>query len=150
MSKSLKQKSIVVFFDHFDEVQFNSHTDSGLERMIQQLVWLLPNVLFVFSGRDRLSWAQEESCNANLWKNGSNDWPNLVEGVSEDPRQHLVESLSSKDVIEFLDKTLVSHEFNATELTEIADTSNGYPYHLDLIVRGMQQFARPVNQTSRI
>ncbi|MER5359035.1 hypothetical protein [Streptomyces sp. NPDC002785] len=44
----------VVLLDTFEDTA-DRHRD--LERLLQRLVWLMPNVFFILAGRSRLQWA---------------------------------------------------------------------------------------------
>jgi hypothetical protein len=47
----------VALLDTFEDVGDRTHRD--LERRLQRVVWLMPNVLFVVTGRNRLQWADQ-------------------------------------------------------------------------------------------
>ena len=118
---------LIVFLDHLEEME------PQLELMIQQIVWLLPNVLFVSSGRNHLRWSSTKA--AGLFRNGPTNWPLLVKGATEEPRQHRVGALSLEDTTSFLNSALVDHSLSSEDFERIADASGGYPYHLDLMVQ---------------
>ncbi|MFG2833242.1 hypothetical protein ACGFWI_38420 [Streptomyces sp. NPDC048434] len=47
----------VILLDAFEEIGDRTHRD--LERLLQRVVWLMPNAFFVVTGRSRLQWADE-------------------------------------------------------------------------------------------
>jgi hypothetical protein len=49
----------VILLDTFEDVGDRTHRD--LERLIQRVVWLMPNCFFVVTGRSRLQWAARRS-----------------------------------------------------------------------------------------
>ncbi|WP_406486511.1 hypothetical protein [Streptomyces sp. NBC_01563] len=65
----------VVLLDTFEDTGDRTHRD--LERLLQRVVWLMPNVLFVITGRSRLQWA-EEGLQGQLDWTGPSAWPGLA------------------------------------------------------------------------
>jgi hypothetical protein len=61
----------VVLLDTFEEVGDRTHR--GVERLIQRMAWLMPNVLFVITSRNRLQWDDEHL-------EGQLDWAGRVIG----------------------------------------------------------------------
>lgn len=47
----------MVLLDTFEDVGDRTHRE--MERLLQRVVWLTPNVLFVLTGRSRLEWAED-------------------------------------------------------------------------------------------
>jgi hypothetical protein len=140
LSKRLKGRfQVTVFMDTFEDV--TPGTQRNFERLLQRLVWLMPNVLFVLSGRNRLDWAEPTSAGEVTWS-GPMSWPGLVIGAASEPTQHLVGYLSEDDCAKFLrmrlqsgDRPVIPEGIRA----HIARESEGYPLYLDMaIVRYMQ------------
>ncbi|MFD7734561.1 ATP/GTP-binding protein [Kitasatospora phosalacinea] len=65
----------VVLLDTFEDVGDRTHRD--LERLVQRVVWLMPNALFVVTGRSRLQWA-DGALQGQLDYTGSAAWPQLA------------------------------------------------------------------------
>lgn len=130
---------VTTFIDTFEDVARGAHRN--FERLVQRLVWLMPNVLFVISGRNRLEWAELTSAGEVGWS-GPNYWPGLTTGVASEPSQHLVEHLSQDDCAKFLAMRLRDggHPAIPEEIrTQIARESGGYPLYLDLAVTRYMQ-----------
>jgi hypothetical protein len=123
-----------VFFDTFEDV---THADQRrFERLINRLVWLMPNVLFIISTRSRLDWG-DPSAEGQLDFAGPARWPGLVPGSAGEPSQHLVGYLSEEDSDKFLRQRLRRGGGAAIPeavRTRIAHDSEGYPLYLDLAI----------------
>lgn len=132
---------VAVFLDTFEDVAHGEQR--RLERLLNRLIWLMPNVLFVISTRNRLDWA-EEATSGQLDRTGPVAWPGLVRGSAEEPAQHLVGYLSTDDAARFLRERLRrdGNPVIPAELRErIAQDSDGYPLYLDLAVTRYLQLA---------
>ncbi|MGI9001679.1 MAG: tetratricopeptide repeat protein [Pseudonocardia sp.] len=125
----------VAFFDTFEVV--TNRTTRDLERNIQRIAFVMPNVLFVITGRNRLDWA-ELSPPAELDYVGVSRWPQLsITNLSLEPRQHLVGFLSQTDCDEYLRSALTQDQIPAMSQAirmRIAEGSSGLPLYLDLSV----------------
>ena len=122
----------VVFIDNFELAR----TSDEREAQVQRLVFLLPNVLFVLTGRDRLTWA-EASHGGHLDYVGPSRWPGLVASVDFEPRQHLLDYLSAQDCDVYLRSALIEDGEPAmpAEIRErVVTGSAGLPLYLDLAV----------------
>ncbi|MFF1797921.1 ATP/GTP-binding protein, partial [Kitasatospora sp. NPDC058263] len=64
----------VVLLDTFEDT--GDRTNRDLERLIQRVVWLMPNALFIITGRSRLQWA-DEALQGQLDYTGPAAWPQL-------------------------------------------------------------------------
>ncbi|MFB9686004.1 hypothetical protein [Amycolatopsis plumensis] len=134
---------LVVFVDTFEEA------NREFERYLQRLVWLMPNVFFVITGRNRLTWADDDVDGVFDWA-GPVSWPGLAAGSEGDPRQHLVGALSPHDSDRFLRDRL--RQDNSPLIAEdirerIVANAHGLPLYLDLSVMRYLQFyedRRPV------
>lgn len=125
----------VVFLDTFESVATLENRE--FERWIQRSAFLMPNVLFVIAGRNRLDWADLTSTD-ELDYVGTERWPYLHAGHADaDPRQHLVGYLSMTDTDSYLRTVLTDNDAPAIpeEIRErIAVASGGLPLYLDLAV----------------
>lgn len=125
---------MVVFIDTFEDV--GTRSNRHLERYLQRLVWLMPNVFFVVTGRNRLEWADIDLVGELDWV-GPVSWPGLAIGTTEDPRQHLVGALSEHDSDRFLRDRLRRNgvPLIGPEMRErIVSNAHGLPLYLDLCV----------------
>jgi hypothetical protein len=140
---------VAVFFDTFEDL--TQGDQRRLEQMLNRLVWLLPNVLFVISSRNRLEWGDSDSA-GRFWRGGPVAWPGLSGSAPDLPGQHLVGHLSARDAGLFLRSRL--RRDGAAVIPEalrdqIARDSDGYPLYLDLAVaRYVQLSADGVQPTS--
>ncbi len=125
---------VVIFLDTWEDLQRGSSGKGGLEDLVTRLVYLMPNVLFVVLGRDRLDWASEHK-RASLTFSGTGCWPGLATGVTHDPTQHLLGGLGWEDRERYLVNCRV---LDGTPLIRepvrraISEASEGLPYFLDL------------------
>lgn len=125
----------VFFLDTFENLGDGDSRE--VERLIQRTAFLMPNVLFVITGRHRLDWG-DLSTPDRLDYVGSARWPSLNAAHSgADPRQHLVGYLSDEDAETYLSQA-VSHEGQPVISRQIRDrvvaASDGFPLYLDLAV----------------
>lgn len=127
---------LVVFLDTFEAI--SDRADRELERQVQRIVFLLPQVLFVITTRNRLDWA-ELSSTSELDYVGVARWPQLHRRNSEmEPRQHLVGALSGTDCDDYLHNVLRNEDgsptLDANLRAAIIRGSAGLPLYLDLSV----------------
>ncbi|MEU9062420.1 ATP/GTP-binding protein [Streptomyces sp. NPDC048430] len=134
------QVTPVVLLDSFEEIGGRSARD--FERLLQRIVYLMPNVFFVITGRDRLQWA-EEGVQGQLDWTGPTTWPGLAGHVpgarthgGPPARQILIGDLSPEDCDDHLARRLSSSSgepLMGPELREaITARSHGLPLYLDL------------------
>ncbi|MFG1723195.1 hypothetical protein ACGFII_31710 [Micromonospora chalcea] len=139
---------LVVFVDTFEQV--GSRSDRDLERLIQRMVWLMPNALFVVTGRNRLDWDDPGLADRLDWT-GAVSWPGLAAGMVSEPRQHLVGFLSPRDCDQYLRTRLVRGEQPAIPgdiRQRIVANSRGLPLYLDLsVMRFLHLLSRPQAMT---
>ncbi|MBV9012532.1 MAG: hypothetical protein JO272_10865 [Pseudonocardiales bacterium] len=125
----------IVLWDTFEEV--SSRNTRDLERWLQRSVFLMPNVLFVVTGRNRVDWADLVRTD-ELDFVGTQRWPNLTAGyLGDEPRQHLVGYLSPKDADGYLAAALTQGEQPAISQgirQRIVAAAAGLPLYLDLAV----------------
>lgn len=90
----------------------------------------------MIAGRNRLRWHEDEDDSAPETA-GLHCWPGLAEGVTDEPRQHLVGVLSDTDADAFLSRFLTKEgEVLLTEdvRRHVIDVSSGLPLFLDLAI----------------
>ncbi|GAA2522858.1 ATP/GTP-binding protein [Streptomyces longisporus] len=130
----------VILLDTFEDTG-DRHRDT--ERLLQRLVWLMPNAFFVVSGRNRLPWANP-ALQGQLDYTGPEAWPGLTPTQQPAPtagqggtRQHLIGDLSPRDCDDHLARRLTQdgQPLISPEIREvITERSHGLPLHLDLAV----------------
>ncbi|MGA4846579.1 ATP/GTP-binding protein [Streptomyces sp. G5(2025)] len=135
-----KKITPVILLDTFEDTA-DRHRD--LERLLQRLVWLMPNCFFVISGRSRLQWA-ESALHGQLDYTGPAAWPGLATTAVAVPaprhgtpggRQHLVGDLSPEDCEDHLTRRLAKDGrplISPAIRSVITGRSHGLPLHLDL------------------
>ncbi|MEW1551838.1 tetratricopeptide repeat protein [Streptomyces tsukubensis] len=131
----------VVLLDTFEDTA-DRHRD--LERLLQRLVYLMPNVLFVISGRSRLAWA-DPALHGQLDWTGPTAWPGLTPGTGAGGRQYLIGDLSPEDCDGYLARRLVQDGeplIGANIRDRISARSHGLPLHLDLAVARFLEIRR--------
>jgi hypothetical protein len=136
----------VVLLDTFEEVGDRTHRD--LERLIQRIVWLMPNALFVITGRNRLQW-DDERLDGQLDWTGPAAWPRLAPGATAEPRQHRVGYLSAQDCEAYLSRRLTRDGepvMASGTRHEIVRRSHGLPLYLDLAVMRYLDLLRRTGQ----
>ncbi|MFJ4972788.1 ATP/GTP-binding protein [Streptomyces sp. NPDC088755] len=153
-----KKVAPVILLDTFEDVGDRTHRD--LERLIQRVVWLMPNCFFVITSRSRLQWA-EPALQGQLDYTGPTAWPGLTapSGPGALPqargalpgvgpvggRQVLVGDFAPEDCDDYLARRL---EADGTPLIPepvrdvITRRSHGLPLYLDLSVMRFLEFRR--------
>ncbi|MFB7825318.1 ATP/GTP-binding protein [Streptomyces hydrogenans] len=153
-----KKVTPVILLDTFEDVGDRTHRD--LERLIQRVVWLMPNCFFVITGRARLQWA-EPALQGQLDYTGPAAWPGLAvssrpggiphaRGILPDTapvrgRQVLVGDFAPEDCNDYLARRLHA---DGTPLIPspvrdvIAARSHGLPLYLDLAVMRFLELRR--------
>ncbi|MDR2378177.1 MAG: hypothetical protein LBD70_01945 [Bifidobacteriaceae bacterium] len=126
---------VVIFLDTFEQV--TGKLSVSFQNYLQRLVYLMPNVLFVVTGRNRLDWA-ERADGAELDYAGQRSWPLLHHSNSTvEPRQHLVGYLSDVDAESYLRTALTRDGEPAIAEPirhRIVEGARGLPLYLDLSV----------------
>ncbi|MGY0466827.1 ATP/GTP-binding protein [Kitasatospora sp. cg17-2] len=147
----------VVLLDGFEDVGDRTHRD--LERLVQRVVWLMPNAFFVVTGRSRLQWA-DPALQGQLDWTGPAAWPHLTlpasppvpgartapdsngdgddGGVGTGGRQILIGDFSPEDCDDHLARRLTAADgrplIGDSIRAVITVRSHGLPLHLDLAV----------------
>ncbi|MGY1503741.1 hypothetical protein ACW4TU_45520 (plasmid) [Streptomyces sp. QTS52] len=137
----------VVLLDTFEDTG-DRHRDT--ERLLQRLVWLMPNVFFVISGRNRLPWA-DPALQGQLDCTGPDAWPGLAARPGQPARaaggerQHLIGDFSPPDCDAYLARRL-THDgrplIGPGIRTVVTERSHGLPLHLDLAVARFLEIRR--------
>ncbi|MGW8065896.1 ATP/GTP-binding protein [Streptomyces ziwulingensis] len=147
-----KRLTPVVLLDTFEDTA-DRHRD--FERLLQRLVWLMPNVFFVIGGRSRLQWA-DPALHGQLDWTGPAAWPGLASAPSSltvpqpraagsGARQFLIGDLSPEDCEAHLARRLVQdgQPLIAADIrAAITARSHGLPLHLDLAVSRFLEIRR--------
>ncbi|MCF3105453.1 ATP/GTP-binding protein [Streptomyces roseoverticillatus] len=139
----------VILFDTFEDIGDRTHRD--FERLLQRVVWLMPNALFIISGRARLQWA-DEGLQGQLDFTGPLAWPGLAardippaHTAAVGGRQVLVGDFAPEDCDDYLARRLsrdgqplISPDIRAV----ITARSHGLPLHLDLAISRFLELRR--------
>lgn len=144
-----KKKTVpVVLLDTFEDTG-DRHRDT--ERLLQRLVWLMPNCFFVIGGRDRLAWA-DEALQGQLDYTGPASWPGLAARAGQPARaaggtrQHLIGDFSEQDCDTYLARRLTQEDgqplIGPDIRAVITRRSHGLPLHLDLAVARFLELRR--------
>ncbi|WP_323181428.1 hypothetical protein [Streptomyces sp. NBC_00154] len=141
----------VILLDTFEDTGDRTHRD--LERLLQRVVWLMPNAFFLVTGRSRLQWA-DEGLQGQLDWTGPSAWPGLAAHDIPVPRhaagvghgrQILIGDFSPEDCKDYLARRL-THDgrplISESLRTVIADRSHGLPLYLDLAVMRFLEIRR--------
>ncbi|MEU7596540.1 ATP/GTP-binding protein [Streptomyces sp. NPDC039022] len=141
----------VVLLDTFEDTGDRTHRD--LERLIQRVVWLMPNAFFIITGRSRLQWA-DAALEGQLDWTGPQAWPGLdapaVPHARTAPdvgrtRQVLIGDFSPEDCDDYLARRLTRDDepLIGAELRQvITRRSHGLPLYLDLAVMRFLEIRR--------
>jgi hypothetical protein len=124
---------VVIFFDTWEMLQGNRDELGSVEDTVNRIVYLMPNVLFVISGRQMLTWADSRR-RIGLKYAGPEHWPELVPDRPQ-CRQYLLGHLSPEDSDNYLQRRLSVNGSAAIPLhvrARIVASSEGLPLYLDL------------------
>lgn len=149
-----KKVTPVILLDTFEDVGDRTHRD--MERLLQRVVWLMPNAFFVITGRSRLQWA-DSALQGQLDYTGPAAWPGLVAhdipparttsalGGRGRGRQVLIGDFSPEDCDDYLARRLArdGRPLISDEIRQvITDRSHGLPLYLDLSVMRFLEIRR--------
>ncbi|WP_344317898.1 ATP/GTP-binding protein [Streptomyces javensis] len=141
----------VILLDTFEDTGDRTHRD--LERLIQRVVWLMPNAFFVITGRSRLQWG-DEALQGQLDFTGPAAWPGLVAhdipaarttSPTGSRRQVLIGDFSPEDCDDYLAHRLSrdGQPLIGPRVREvITRRSHGLPLYLDLSVMRFLELRR--------
>ncbi|WP_025351590.1 hypothetical protein [Nocardia nova] len=121
---------IVAFIDTFERL-LDDPRHTG-EFALNDLIWRMPNVLFVITGRSLVDWYDDTR--TKLPARGRRAWPGLVPGATDEPRQHLVGKLATEDCLRIIrsGRQLYGLDISDAVAGELALASDGLPQYLDL------------------
>jgi hypothetical protein len=121
---------VVVFVDTVERLRLDPRRIG--EKRLNQLVWNMPNVLFIMTGRNLLDWF--DGRRTDLHKVGKSVWPGLVPGATTDPRQHLVGKLSPSDTRKVIQLGREKYQVPISDqvVEDLVTASGGLPKYLDL------------------
>jgi hypothetical protein len=125
---------VVIFLDTWETVQANRREPGGVEDALSRLVYLMPNVLFVVTGRSQLTWGDEDRA-VDLKYAGPDCWPGLAGRSGGARDQRLLGALSTEDCDRYLRQRLVVDGRPAIPAgirERIIGGSEGLPLYLDL------------------
>ncbi|MDQ0847750.1 ATP/GTP-binding protein [Streptomyces sp. V1I6] len=149
-----KKVTPVILLDTFEDVGDRTHRD--MERLLQRVVWLMPNAFFVITGRSRLQWA-DTALQGQLDYTGAAAWPGLVAydipsarsasapGGRGRGRQVLIGDFSPEDCDDYLARRLArdGQPLISDEIRQvITGRSHGLPLYLDLSVMRFLEIRR--------
>ncbi|MEV0357721.1 hypothetical protein AB0H71_16845 [Nocardia sp. NPDC050697] len=120
----------IAFIDTFERLLADPRRCD--EAAMNELVWRMPNVLFVVTGRNSVDW--HDDTRANLFVAGRSAWPGLVPGAVDEPRQHLVGMLAMDDRLRIIlrGRKLYDIDISDEVAWQLAEASDGLPQYLDL------------------
>ncbi|MGW0664882.1 ATP/GTP-binding protein [Streptodolium elevatio] len=139
-----KQVLPVVLLDTFEDIGDRTHRD--FERLVQRVVWLMPNAVFLVTGRSRLDWA-DPALTGQLDYTGPDAWPGLAAPSTQAPsgRQMLIGDFSPEDCDDYLARRLTAEGRPLIEpplRAVISARSHGLPLYLDLSVMRFLEIRR--------
>lgn len=115
----------LVFIDTFEEL--NRHTDRQQESKFQEIVWQLPELFWIVTGRMPLEW-NEQRLFGLLPHCGPEAWPKLVDAGMKIRVRDLVED----EAVTVLRRSLIDTPQPDEVLDSAARASAGVPQHLIL------------------
>lgn len=150
-----KRVTPVFLLDTFEDT--GDRTRRDLERLLQHVVWLMPNCFFVITGRSRLQWA-DEALQGQLDWTGPAAWPALAAHDGPPTRttpaapgpdgagmQILIGDFSPEDCDDYLARRLSrdGHPLIGEDVRHvITGRSHGLPLYLDLSVMRFLEIRR--------
>lgn len=146
----------VILWDTFEDT--GDRTRRDFERLLQRVVWLMPNAFFVITGRSRLQWA-DPSLHGQLDWTGPAAWPGLADtatalthasrgecgAMRSHTRQVLIGDFSPEDCDDYLARRLTrgGQPLIGDALRHvITERSHGLPLYLDLSVMRFLEIRR--------
>lgn len=123
--------TFVVFLDTYEKIDRQRVV---VEKLLQRIVFLLPNVLFVVTGRNRLSWWDSRRT-GELDYVGERIWPQLASCTRADARCRLIGDLSDHDAQQYLAERVTAGADAAIPVDvreRILNAAHGLPLYLDL------------------
>lgn len=129
----------VIFIDHFEKVQTPGRRLG--EELLNACIQALPGVLFVIAGRNRMDW--DATSRHDLPRAGESAWPGLVKGAIDDPRQHLIGSLSDEDTRSVVTQRgeIEGIALEPAVVEAIVTATKGWPIHIDAVATYIRNVA---------
>ncbi|MFF7155614.1 hypothetical protein [Streptomyces sp. NPDC008139] len=138
-----KSLDVVIFFDTFERVDGRRREAGGLEDRLARLVYLMPNVLFLITGRNRLTWG--DGHHPAIHYSGPNYWPSLVTDPGTLPAmQHRLSGLEEDYADTYLRLRLTRDgepAIPAPLRRRIIDAAGGVPLYLELSAEYFDQLS---------
>ncbi|MFJ2650349.1 ATP/GTP-binding protein [Streptomyces sp. NPDC087420] len=142
----------VILLDTFEDTGDRTHRD--FERLLQRVVWLMPNAFFVVTGRNRLQWAETNLVGQLGWT-GPHAWPGLAADTAQveravSGRQVLIGDFSPEDCEDYLVRRLSRDGqplIDEPVRRIITERSHGLPLYLDLSVMRYLELRRGGRQS---
>lgn len=121
---------VAVFLDTTERLMLDPRR--AAEAFLNQLIYEMPNVLFIVTGRNMLDWWK--SGRLDLAHRGAWCWPGLTPEAVSDPRQHLVGRLSLSDTRTVIERarSLLDLPIPDHLVDRLAQASDGLPQYLEL------------------
>ncbi|MDX3129606.1 ATP/GTP-binding protein [Streptomyces europaeiscabiei] len=143
----------VILLDTFEDI--GDRTRRDLERLIQRMVWLLPNAFWIVTGRSRLQWA-DAALQGQLDYTGPTAWPGLAHTAvpatltparsgAGAARQVLIGDFSPEDCDGYLARRLTrdGQPLIGENIRQVITArSHGLPLYLDLSVARFLELRR--------
>ncbi len=130
LAQAVPAPLVTVFIDTTERLALDPRRVA--ERHLNTLIYNMPNVLFVMTGREMIDWYDEGR--VDLPHRGRRVWPGLVPGALEEPRQHLVGNLSPADTKALVLRGRRQLDLPMTDAVadELVKASSGLPQYLEL------------------
>lgn len=128
-----EQPLVVVFVDAVERLGLDSRRLG--ERRLNQIVFNLPNVLFVLTGRDPITWYS--AARLDLPVAGPEAWPGLMPDALLDSRQHPLGKLSPEDATEVILRARkeLALPISGRTIVQLVKASGGLPLYLKLALQ---------------
>lgn len=151
--KAEKPTDVVFFLDTFERIERRPRLSGGPEDQLARLIYLLPNVLFVAAGRDRVDWGDRH--HPAIHYSGPNYWPALAAespgspdaGLHLPPHRHMqyqLRGLADSDADVYLRQRLTlggEPAIGAAIRRSIIAASGGAPLYLELSAQYFDQLS---------
>jgi hypothetical protein len=130
LSQTAPTPLFVVFVDTTERLSSDPRRTS--ESHLNRLIYGMPNVLFVLTGRDVIDWHDESR--VELPYRGGWVWPGLTPGAIHEPRRHLVGNLSPTDARKLMLEVRRRMDLPLSDsvIDRLVSASAGLPQYLEL------------------
>lgn len=119
-----------------DAMEYIQAVDRSQERLLNRIVSLTPQILWVVTSRNRVDWYSSDLI-GTLPAVGPRVWPELAPDATGEPHQHLVSDLPDADVLRYLHAASGSGgnpELGGEVIDRIRRGAHGLPLYLGLSV----------------